>query len=110
MNQVGNTNNSREIFTSIAQELAARHESVEQGQMFGMPCIKANRKAFAGLFQDDMVFKLQGDAHAMALDLHGSHLFDPMGGRPMKEWVQVPSTQAGEWSHLAEKALEYVGK
>jgi hypothetical protein len=38
------------------------------------------------------------------LALEGAHLFDPMGGRPMKEWVQVPAAHADEWPRLAELA------
>jgi hypothetical protein len=57
-----------------------------------------------------MVFKLSGAPHAEALGLAGAQLFDPMGARPMKEWVQVPGTHAKQWPRLARAALEYVGK
>lgn len=77
--------------------------------MFGMPCMKIKSKAFCGLFNDDMVFKLTGDAHAKALKLKGAKLFDPMGGRPMKEWVQVPAKFADQWNEFAEASLKYVG-
>jgi len=75
--------------------------------MFGMPTLKIGRKAFAGNHDGDMVFKLSGAAHARALGLPGAHLFDPMGGRPMKEWVVVPVAQAAMWAELAHAALEY---
>ncbi|HEV3231738.1 MAG TPA: hypothetical protein VG245_05735 [Candidatus Dormibacteraeota bacterium] len=78
------------------------------GKMFGMDCVKAGGKAFAGNFGEDMVFKLSGEAHARALALAGAHLFDPMGGRPMKEWVVVPAAQAEAWLELARAAMEYV--
>src|SRR6266566_4561460 len=61
-------------YNELAQELAATNDDVTLGKMFGMPCINVNRKAFAGLFQDDMVFKLTGDAHAQALQLDGARL------------------------------------
>ena len=61
-------------------------------------------KAFAGLYGDDMVFKLAGQAHAEALALDGAHLFEPMAGRPMKAWVQVPPTHETQWAELARKA------
>ena len=111
MSQKEQTGTAEKIFTEISQALSAKNESVEQGQMFGMACIKVNRKAFAGLFHDDMVFKLSGEAHTQALALQGSQLFDPSErGRPMKEWVQVPFMYVEQWSALAEKALAYVGK
>jgi hypothetical protein len=55
-----------------------------------------------------MVFKLTGETHREALALSGAKLFDPMGGRPMKEWVQVPLAHAKTWHKLAEQSLEYV--
>lgn len=73
--------------------------------MFGMPSIKRRGgKTFAGLYGQDMVFKLDGEAHAAALALEGSHLFEPMEGRPMKAWVQVPPTHETQWADLARKA------
>src|SRR5689334_6443362 len=83
---------------------------VKSGKMFGMPCLKhdASGKAFAGFYEGTMVFKLTGVPHREALQLSGTHLFDPMGGRPMKEWVQVPAEHASRWVELAREALRYV--
>ena len=73
--------------------------------MFGMPSIKRRGgKVFAGLYGDDMVFKLEGDARASALALEGAHLFEPMAGRPIKAWVQVPPTHETQWAELARNA------
>lgn len=86
------------------------HPSVQAGALFGKPCYKVNGKAFISLFNNCMVFKLTGQAHAEAVGLAGAERFDPSGkGRPMKEWVQVPFTHAGQWKRLAEAALAYVG-
>ena len=53
-----------------------------------------------------MVFKLpDAEARGRALELDGAHLFDPMGGRPMKEWVQVPAAHVERWTELAVLAL-----
>ena len=72
-----------------------------------MPCLKINGKAFAGLYGDDMVFKLHGRAHEQAIALSGAHLFDPSGmGRPMKQWVQVAHEHADRWAELGRNALE----
>lgn len=94
-------------YDSLAQKLAAS-SAVTAGQMFGMPTLKAGSKAFAGLYEDAMVFKLSGAAHGRALALPGAHLFDPSGMRPMKEWVVVPPAHAEHWETLAGEALEYV--
>jgi len=77
--------------------------------MFGALCTKINGKAFTMFWKETMIFKLTGDAHAKALALPTSQLFDPMGGRPMKEWVQVTYENHPEWPELAKEAKEYVG-
>jgi hypothetical protein len=94
-------------FDAVADELTATSPS-KRGAMFGMPCLKQGGKAYAGYSQGAMVFKLSGTAHARALGLAGAHLFDPMGGRPMKEWVAVPAEHAAEWLALARDAQAYV--
>lgn len=92
-------------YTTIGQKI----KDAEQSQMFGKPCFKINGKAFVCFFQNEMVFKLTGDAHKEALSLDGSKLFDPSGkNRPMKEWVQVSYNNADLWDTFAKEALKYV--
>jgi hypothetical protein len=91
-------------YEAIADDLAAR--GVVAGQMFGMPTLKASGKAIGGLRDEGMVFKLPDEAaRERALALDGAHLFEPMAGRPMREWVVVPTAHADEWPGLAETAL-----
>lgn len=93
------------LYLSIGQSL----ENAEQSQLFGKPCFKVNKKAFVCFFQNEMVFKLAGEAHSEALSLQGSQLFDPSGKkRPMKEWVQVPYDYSDKWAEYAKWALDYV--
>ena len=99
---------AKETYQELAAKMATQ-PGVAQAKMFGMPSIKVNGNAFAGLFGDDMVFKLTGDARDRALAIGGAHLFEPMAGRPMKEWVQVPQKSAKEWPKLAAAAKEYCG-
>lgn len=94
---------------SLYVTIGSKLKDAEQSQMFGKPCFKIGGKAFICLFQDEMVFKLTGDAHQEALGLKGSQLFDPSGKeRPMKEWVQVPLAHKDAWPRLAKAALKYV--
>ncbi len=95
-------------YEAIAADLAAA--GAVSSAMFGMPSLKLGGKAFAGVFGDQLVFKLTGEAHARALGLSGSVLFDPSGmGRAMKEWVVVPRAHAKQWPQLASAALSYAG-
>ncbi len=99
---------AKQTFEAIADQLSAQ-PGVIRSQMFGMPCLKIYGKAFAGLDQGEMVFKLTGDEHTRALAIQGAALFDPSGrGRPMKEWVRVPGENAVEWGHFANAAMHYV--
>ncbi len=92
------------LYEQVAASLAAL--GVKASSMFGMPTLKVDGKAIAGLYGDAMTFKLAGDEHAEALRLGGAHLFDPSSmGRPMKAWVVVPVAHAHEWERLAVAAL-----
>ncbi len=93
-------------FEELADALALR--GVERAKMMGYPSLKHRGKLIACLSRDDdaMIFKLPSEAvRDDALALEGAHLFDPMGGRPMKEWVAVPSDHADRWPELADAAL-----
>ena len=90
-------------------EAAGQCPDADKSQMFGKPCYKINGKAFVAFFQNDMVFKLAADQLSEALALAGAHLFDPSGkGRPMKEWVQIPSAHIHTWSRFTVAAYDFV--
>jgi hypothetical protein len=58
-------------------------------------------------FDNEMVFKIDGDIHIEALSLDGSKLFDPSKkNRPMKEWVQVPYDYHEHWERFAIDAFK----
>src|SRR5215213_1042020 len=100
MTPTSDSSNPRARYDQIAEDLAHTHQA-QAGKMFGMSVIKINGKAFAGFYEDAMNFKLSGDALERAKSLKGSANFDPMGGRPMKEWVLVTYENADQWPALA---------
>ncbi len=99
------------LFDHIANLLVLR-PGVSRSKMFGMPSVKVNGKAFLGLSGDKLVFKLAENERKTAFKLEGARMFEPMAGRAMKEWVEVPLSQAPEdtLQSLAEAALDYVLK
>ncbi len=102
------TSDSQAAYDAVVSEMVATSPTTS-GKMFGMPCLKnSNGKAFAGYTNGTMVFKLCGASHAEALALAGASLFDPMGGRPMKEWVVVPAEHSTRWIDFARDASDYV--
>jgi hypothetical protein len=96
-------------FATLLEELS-RERDVVKASMFGMPGIKRRGgNAFCGLYGDDMIFKLAGEDHERALVLKGAHLFEPMAGRPMKAWVQVPPEHESQYADLARSAEASLG-
>ncbi|NUR90568.1 MAG: hypothetical protein HOY71_41370 [Nonomuraea sp.] len=98
---------AEEDFRQVAAELADL--GVRISRMMGSPALKDQAgKVFATLRADgSMVFRLVRDTpeHATALGLTGATLFDPLDqDRPMKDWVVVPHSSAGQWTDLAEAA------
>jgi hypothetical protein len=79
---------------------------VEKSVMLGLPSLKFGKTAFAALFGNSLVLKLEGDTHAKALAREGASLFDPSGaGRPMPEWVVITEAHFKDWGSLAATAL-----
>jgi hypothetical protein len=96
-------------FTALLEELSSELDVVK-ASMFGMPGIKRRGgKAFCGLYGDDMIFKLADADHERALGLTGAHLFEPMAGRPMKAWVEVPPEHESQYGDLARAAEAGLG-
>lgn len=77
--------------------------------MFGKLCLKIHGKAFVSQHQETIAFKLVGKHHPKAISLKGATLWDPSGkGRPMKEWVALPASEAKQFNAFASAALTYV--
>jgi TfoX/Sxy family transcriptional regulator of competence genes len=79
-------------------------------KMFGYPAGFVNGNLFMSLFADQMILRLPEDARAELLKKNGAKQFEPMKGRPMKEYVCVPKSMLKERKDLTSwiaKALEY---
>ncbi|HEU4798550.1 MAG TPA: TfoX/Sxy family protein [bacterium] len=57
--------------------------------MFGYPAAFVNGNMFTGVFADRMFVRLPADRLAEALRLGGKP-FEPMPGRPMKAYTEIP--------------------
>ncbi len=96
---------------ALADDLADLGVAFERSQMFGSPGLRlpGKGKFFASLIDEGMIFKLDGERHAEALALPGAQLFEPMAGRPMKQWVVVPFAQEPQWVRLGAAAAQSLG-
>ena len=84
-------------WTKTPPELAAafdkalpRDPRVVRKPMFGYPALFLDGNMFAGTFQDKIVARLSAGDRERALK-EGATPFEPMAGRPMKEYVVVPA-------------------
>jgi len=102
-----NMTKAEELFHQMAREIPDGKE----GKMFGSLCIKApNGKSGAMLWKDCLVVKLSATEMKEALALKGSHLFEPMEGKKMKEWAQIPYTHKDKWMYYATISMADVKK
>ncbi|MEM7163693.1 MAG: TfoX/Sxy family protein [Bacteroidota bacterium] len=98
----------KEKYHQIGEQLA-QEQGTFSSQMFGKPCLKKGKKAFAVFYEDEMVFKVGREEVEMLLQKYtGSKRFDPSKkDRPMKDWLQVPAEYNEDWLALARQAMEF---
>jgi TfoX/Sxy family transcriptional regulator of competence genes len=59
-------------------------------KMFGQPAAFLNGHLFFGVYGEEVFVRLSETDRAEALRARGAHPFEPMPGRPMKEYVVLP--------------------
>ena len=79
---------------------APKDPRVVRKPMFGYPALFLNGNMFAGTFQDRVVARLPEADREKALK-SGVKQFEPMPGRPMKEYIVIPATDVGTPAALA---------
>jgi TfoX/Sxy family transcriptional regulator of competence genes len=80
-------------------------------KMFGYPAAFLNGNMFAGLYDNYMMLRLSPHDLKTFLEHYKSHLFEPMPGRPMREYGVVPPALLTSESELMEwlgKSFDYV--
>ena len=91
-------------------EAVAGIEGLEVRKMFGYPAGFVGGNMAVGLHQESFIVRLPEDERAARL-ADGWDQFEPMVGRPMREYVALPSGVAADLEqarHWAERAAEYV--
>ena len=97
-------------------ELAARFDRaapqdprIAHRVMFGYPALFLNGNMFAFTFRDNIVVRLSEPERARAMK-SGARAFEPMPGRPMKEYIAVRAADVSKPATLArwlEQARAY---
>jgi TfoX/Sxy family transcriptional regulator of competence genes len=79
-----------EQLVTMFDKMLSEIPSAEMRKMFGYPVAFAAGQMFCGLFQSSMMLRLSDTDRTAFMDQYGSKLFEPMPGRPMREYVVVP--------------------
>ena len=85
---------------ALFDKAAPKDPRVVRKPMFGYPALFLNGNMFAGTFQDKVVARLS-EADREKAKQNGVRQFEPMPGRPMKEYVVVPATDVAQPAALA---------
>jgi TfoX/Sxy family transcriptional regulator of competence genes len=91
--------------------LAPSDPAVTVRKVFGHPAAFVHGNMFFGVFGADLFVRLSDSGRAEALSHPDVHLFEPMKGRPMKEYVVLPDrvravpAEAKRW---VARSLEHV--
>ncbi len=85
---------------ALFEAVLAREPQAEQRQMFGYPAAFVNGNMVTGLHQHDWMVRLDEKDRA-ALSAKGGRPFEPMPGRPMREYVVLPQAVLSERRALA---------
>ena len=83
---------------------------IERRPMFGFPCAFTGGRLFTGLHQADILVRLGEEDRAKLLAMPGARTFEPMAGRPMREYILVPAGFHADRHTLRawiERALEF---
>jgi len=98
---------AEKLFHQIAGEFPA----VKEGKMFGSLCMKtSDGKSAAMLWKNHLVIKLDKKDIDKVMKIKGVVFFEPMKGRPMREWLQIPFELSSQWKELTGKSLQFVIK
>jgi TfoX/Sxy family transcriptional regulator of competence genes len=76
--------------------------TIERRKMFGYHAAFVGGNLFASLHGSDLVLRLPDDARAALLTQSGARVFEPMAGRPMREYVVLPPTIVADRPILRE--------
>jgi TfoX/Sxy family transcriptional regulator of competence genes len=92
---------SPETLVQRFSEIVPLDPRVERRKMFGYPAAFVAGNLFMGLHQEALILRLSDDDRESFLKIEGASVFEPMPGRPMREYVVVPSRMVDRETSLA---------
>jgi TfoX/Sxy family transcriptional regulator of competence genes len=88
--------------------------NISRRKMFGYPAAFANGNLFIGLHQNDFIMRLSEQDRARFSAEFGERTFEPMVGRPMREYVRLPEElltdprKRASWINLSLRYAETI--
>lgn len=95
------TQETKDYFASIVPE----HPAVSIRPMFGQLSAFVNGNMFMGIFGEDILVRLPEEDRNEVIGA-GGRVFEPMPGRPMREYVVLPDA----WRNDPKQVLEWVAR
>ena len=86
---------SDEETAELFRSLLPPEKSIVVRPMFGHIAAFVNGNMFAGTFGKEIFVKLSDEESSLLMKEKGAFHFEPMKGRPMKDYVVMPATLAG---------------
>ena len=93
---------SKAFFESVVPD----DPRIQVRPMFGNVAGFVNGNMFIGLFGSDLFVRLSNGDRAELLQEEGASMFEPMKGRPMKEYVMIPK----EWRQRPDRVKGWVSR
>jgi TfoX/Sxy family transcriptional regulator of competence genes len=84
---------------------------LELRKMFGYPCAFVSGQMLTGIFGERIMLRLSETDRARFLQLPGAKAFEPMDGRPMREYVELPThimNSPEQFKYWLQCGYEYV--
>jgi TfoX/Sxy family transcriptional regulator of competence genes len=95
------TDETKDFFASVVPA----HPAVTIRPMFGQLSAFVNGNMFMGIFGDDVIVRLPERDRAEVIAAGGGP-FEPMAGRPMREYVVLP----GGWRDEPDRVREWAAR
>jgi len=84
---------------------------VVAGRMFGYPAYYINRKLFACIYGEGVGIKVPEKVAGSQVGRKGIVRFQPMGRKPMKEWIQINRKHSEDYrmdQEILKISIDYV--
>ena len=88
---------------ALFAKLLALDDRLEPRKMFGQPAAFVQGNMCLGAFGEDVFLRLSPEDHGVASKISGTRPFEPMRGRPMRQYLVFPPavlndrTQSCRW-------------